>query len=171
MTVTYYRWPDGILPPEPLNEQYKLDPPDATERVEMEQGAAEQFTIFRNPPAYADVLWPMTPAQLRIFDGVNHNQLKGGWFVIPVFTNADYEEVAVRIVAKSQQRSRSGGEWMVAVRLELQTMPMPDIYETALLMLTYGYDGDAEDVVGLLGDIENALHVFVHTTLPDELIP
>ncbi len=156
-----YIFPSGVIPTEPLNEQYQLDAPDTLDRSDFEQGPAAQINVSTGGVTPIRGVWPMTPVQKFIFDGILKNELANGaaWFQVPVFTNADYVDLRVRFVKGSIKFTRSGGEWMCAWSLETEDDVAPSATDTAAAILTFGSTDSLEDIVDLL-------HHIIHVDYP-----
>ncbi|MEI9885905.1 MAG: hypothetical protein WDN08_05275 [Rhizomicrobium sp.] len=139
--MTYImEWPAGVLPPQPLNEQYQVKPADAVSRVGFEQGLARQRLANTTALGNYSLMWPMTPRQKYIFDGIVKNELANGakWFLIDVFTHASYQQLLVRFVKGSIKPVRSGGEWMVSAQLETYGSQVPSGAETDAAIVALG---------------------------------
>jgi len=157
-------WPAFAIDYHPLNEDYAVQLPDLVNRTDFEQGLSRQRQIFTSGPVIYQVTWPMTPAQMNIFEGWRKNALGGGncWFLIPVFWPDTYVTRQARFVKNSIQIKRQGGEWIVSAQIELAELPTLSDTDTAVAMLTYGTSQTVDQLV-------TALHTAVHTTLPAAL--
>jgi hypothetical protein len=154
-----FRWPEGVLPPYPLNEQYQVTPPDPLWRTDFEEGDARQINAYSNAPGFYNVVWPLTNRQKFIFDGILANELAWGaeWFAIPVFTHREYQLLKCRIVKNSIKPTRQGGEWQVALQLETDDTQPPSATEAAFAAM--GWDDDPDSLLGLVALLEQTLYI------------
>lgn len=113
----YPAWPDFIVDPFPLNDNYEQDAPDAVLRSDFEQGEARQRNIFRNAPTVFTLQWAMSPEQYQIFKGFL-TAVNGGKFTIPVFSDTGYVTVTAQFVKGSIKTTRDGNDFIVAAQLE-----------------------------------------------------
>ena len=69
MTDYILDFPDFLLPPQPLNDNYAQVLPSRVARTEMEQGLARQRRKVRSGPTQLLITLSFTPDQYRLFTG------------------------------------------------------------------------------------------------------
>ena len=159
--MAYTLIPAGIIPTEPLNEQYAVTLPNPYLRGDYEQGLPRQVRKFRNAPTKFAVTWPLNPAQYEILLGWLEDAAGGlgGWFDVPVFRGECYERMSVRFVMPLPDPKRQGGEWMFSGVLETMSYKVRDAWATLAAMIAYG-GGDGFET------FTDRVHTAVHVTYP-----
>ncbi|MGA7673552.1 MAG: hypothetical protein WCA78_00725 [Rhizomicrobium sp.] len=152
-------WPEAVLLPEPLNDQFAHQLADPINRADFSSGDIEQTRPFTAAATLFDISWPFTNAQYKTFRAFVKWRLADGekWFTIPFFHGSDYDDRTVRFVKKTLGSSRNGYDWIVKAQIEMRDFaPLSEADATILAL------GGGDETVYLAG----LLYPIVHTDYP-----
>ena len=154
MTIT---WPTTL--PLPTVQGYGIRPGEAILRTEMEAGPARQRKRFTQVPTRISVRWVMRREQFALFEAWYRWQAKEGgqWFMIDLLGGIGLTTHEARFTRQFDARLIGGVLWEIASELEIRERPTLSADELAVAL-----DSD----LALLFRDMNALHTFVHVTLP-----